>query len=154
MTLTAIERIDAIRRELREALAEPATSPNREMPLSNASSIERGAEVVSPICSDSSTWAQAVRIARLRDERRSSALDSSVRALAREFRCSHGRAGELLKIHRNLAEDLILLGRGSAIRGEAMLKRLRYRQFRELLKIEGWMRMTRVAAIRRMLDNK
>jgi hypothetical protein len=49
--------------------------------------------------------------------------------------------------------ELILLGKGNAKRGEAILRRLSYRQFRELLKIDARMTLTRAAAVRRMLDN-
>ena len=97
-------------------------------------------------------WSEALRIARLRDERRSQGLDASVRALARELACSRGRAGELLQIYDVFASDLILIGKGNTRRGEELLTRLTFRQFRELLRIDARMTMTRIFAVQQMSD--
>jgi hypothetical protein len=97
----------------------------------------------------SNAWQEAVRVARVRDDLRGRALDVSVRAVARAAGCSHGRAGELLRIHAAFSRgDLIILGRGDRGDGESRLSRLSYRQFRQLLTIDSsW---SRVMAVREM----
>jgi hypothetical protein len=98
-----------------------------------------------------SPWTEAVRIARLRNERRSKGLDASVRALARQLGCSRGRVGELLHIYDAFSSEFILLGDRN-VRGEDRLRRLSYRQFREVLKVEAWMTLTSVDLVRRLSE--
>ena len=99
------------------------------------------------------TWRDAVRISALRTQRNNEALDTSVRALGLAFGCSHGRASDLVRIYGAFGRrELTLLGFGDRGEAEALLSRLTYRQFRKLLMIKAWMTMTRVAAVRDMLD--
>jgi hypothetical protein len=79
-------------------------------------------------------------------------LECSIRALAREARCSRGRAGELLKMHDELSGRVALfLGWGDTNEGERLLSRLSYRDLRAVLTIPVANVMTRVSEIRRLL---
>jgi hypothetical protein len=124
-------------------------STSHEDRLDEVGVLGAGCRVTSVSATVISAWGEAVRVARIRADFRARALDTSIRAVARVAGCSHGRAGELLRIHAAFSRgDLIILGRGDRGDGESRLSRLSYRQFRQLLTIDSsW---SRVMAVREM----
>lgn len=98
-----------------------------------------------------SAWESAVMVATLRDQRQKRGQSCSVRFLARELRCSHGRAGELLKAHDELSGTVALyVGWGDESEGHRILARLSYRDLRAVLAMPVANRLARARAIRQL----
>ena len=142
------ERIDATRKRFDDICRDMEVSP-----VGHAASAHVAVGRELPL--RKSVWADAIEIAAVRDRRRAQSLDISVRALALEVGCSHGRAGELLKMHDELSGRVALfLGWGDVTEGERLLSRLSYRDLRSILTIPATSVMRRAERLRQLVQRE